>query len=606
MAKSMSSSIAKGGGNRKHNIREQEYWPQNVDQERTELNEVLVDRDIQEVYHSLFDIPLAVYNKSQYDKNHPERMIKDYYKHINHSKKNKTFHELIIQCGNKDNHMSVEESNAVYAEFLDEFQKNNPQMVVIGAYIHNDESTPHMHLDYIPVAEYGRGMSKRVANDRCIRQMGYKNWSEWADKQMLTLEKVMNRHGYVRENMHNHSNHVSSVKRYIQIQNEIERQAKKKLDKISVPKVAYKTNPLTKKETITFQKSEYQSILEKHEIEKRSYEAHIERLSNENKLLGATVAKFKNKPYKLLNDELEHSNESLKAKITDLEHENSKLKSLNSDLNIEKVGLEDRCDELERYENAYYSSENENNRLKSRINHLEDEIKRYQPEHLQSLTTELEQTKAINKDLSSRIDSQVNEIDKLTTRNNSLREENTKLNKLVEDLKHKYKNITRDIEVMCYRLRSVKRIINNFGRYIDESGKGIFSSIQKSIDEWIKDTRTKIYEELKPDIQENVDYNSIMDVFKNLDEKELYFIDTSLSIGRIAVPETGVYKGVIDLETRKGYRLELVTPCNSYQEAQRWFPNVEMHGNNINKLIEQSNKVKREHGLENHRRGYER
>ena len=47
-------------------------------------------------------------------------------------------------------------------------------MKLIGAYIHMDEASPHLHLDYIPVAKgYTRGLETRNSLDKAMKQMGY-------------------------------------------------------------------------------------------------------------------------------------------------------------------------------------------------------------------------------------------------------------------------------------------------------------------------------------------------------------------------------------------------------------------------------------------------
>ncbi len=47
-------------------------------------------------------------------------------------------------------------------EFVQSFQKRNPQLRVFNAVIHLDEETPHVHLDFIPFATgQKRGLSTR-------------------------------------------------------------------------------------------------------------------------------------------------------------------------------------------------------------------------------------------------------------------------------------------------------------------------------------------------------------------------------------------------------------------------------------------------------------
>ena len=68
-----SISIAKGKGSLNHNKRK--FTPKNVDAERSALNRVLVDKDLQQTYHKLFDTALQQYNQKQ---TRVDRKIKNY------------------------------------------------------------------------------------------------------------------------------------------------------------------------------------------------------------------------------------------------------------------------------------------------------------------------------------------------------------------------------------------------------------------------------------------------------------------------------------------------------------------------------------------------
>ncbi len=181
--KKMSMSITKGRGNQKHNTRTQTAKPQNVDFSRTEENITVIDENIKDTYHELFDSALEKYNAKQKRK---DRKIKDYYSHIANSKKEKLFHELVVQIGQKDSRPDQKQTNGIYEDFVNEFIIANPQMKVIGAYIHNDEATPHLHLDYIPYTKGNkRGLETKISNDGAIRQMGYRNWEEWKERRTV-------------------------------------------------------------------------------------------------------------------------------------------------------------------------------------------------------------------------------------------------------------------------------------------------------------------------------------------------------------------------------------------------------------------------------------
>ena len=54
------------------------------------------------------------------------------------------------------------------------FEQRNPNLRLIGAYIHMDEASPHLHLDYVPVAHgYSRGLSTRNSLDKAMKEMGF-------------------------------------------------------------------------------------------------------------------------------------------------------------------------------------------------------------------------------------------------------------------------------------------------------------------------------------------------------------------------------------------------------------------------------------------------
>lgn len=229
------STAAKGNFN--HNRRTLSKVPENVDPTRTAFNKILIDKDIRQVYKEVFGEALAEYNANQVAKKHPERQKKDYYSSICHDKKTEPFREAVVQIGNKDKQIPRWESNEILQKFLKKFQENNPQLVVVGAYIHNDEATPHMHIDYVPVATYSKGLKKRVANDKALNQMGYKTWNDWKDSQMTCLENLVREKGYDREYMNNSNRHIADVEKFKRVQKEVERLANNKLEKMELPDI---------------------------------------------------------------------------------------------------------------------------------------------------------------------------------------------------------------------------------------------------------------------------------------------------------------------------------------------------------------------------------
>ena len=302
------STAAKGNFN--HNRRTNSKVPENVDPTRTAFNKILIDKDIRQVYKEVFGEALAEYNANQVAKKHPERQKKDYYSSICHDKKTEPFREAVVQIGNKDKQIPRWESNEILQKFLKKFQENNPQLVVVGAYIHNDEATPHMHIDYVPVATYSKGLKTRVSNDKALNQMGYKTWNDWKDSQMACLENLVREKGYDREYMNNSNRHIANVEKFKRVQKEVERLANNKLEEMELPDIPepeIKLNPITKTESVRFTKAEFEQIkqvIEYQQTQIASLEAQKSTLSADLKISKQTINRIKNKPYVLENERL--------------------------------------------------------------------------------------------------------------------------------------------------------------------------------------------------------------------------------------------------------------------------------------------------------------
>ena len=173
-------SMPQGRGSQMHNRRDYDSigrdMPSNIDKEKTAENVTLIDRDIKEVYHELFDEAVKRYNEKQ---TRAERKIDDYYDKVSKSKNGeKLFYEDVIQWGSKEDFEKDpqlrEKAKTALLQYFHDFTERNPNMKVVGAYIHMDEASPHLHLDYVPVAHgYKTGMETRTGMDRALKELGF-------------------------------------------------------------------------------------------------------------------------------------------------------------------------------------------------------------------------------------------------------------------------------------------------------------------------------------------------------------------------------------------------------------------------------------------------
>ena len=132
------------------NPNSRKLYAKNTAQECSHLDITYCEENIKEVYHELFDEALERHNAKQI---RADRKIEDYYEKIRSGKQEKPFHEIILQVGNKGN-MSADSDEKRLAAVLDEymrgFQERNPSLQVFLAFLHMDESIPHMDIDFIP------------------------------------------------------------------------------------------------------------------------------------------------------------------------------------------------------------------------------------------------------------------------------------------------------------------------------------------------------------------------------------------------------------------------------------------------------------------------
>lgn len=209
-------SIMVGKGTINHNRRE--FIAPNVDADQTYKNVIYCNEDIRDVYHKLFDNALERYNAKQKRK---DRKIKDYFEKIKRSKQEKLFHEIIIQIGNKDD-MGVGTYDGVVGKFIlddyfKDFQERNPNLKVFGAYLHMDEQTPHLHIDFVPfTTESKRGLDTRVSLKGALEKQGFigksreeTEWRAWVESEKEALAKVMERYSVYWHDKGTHEKHLT-------------------------------------------------------------------------------------------------------------------------------------------------------------------------------------------------------------------------------------------------------------------------------------------------------------------------------------------------------------------------------------------------------------
>lgn len=308
-----------------HNVRDPKVTAKEPHIDPNGQHETLIHEDVESAYKRLFDDALAEYNEKQ---KKPCRRIADYYEHIKGSKEHHAVYEAIIGFYGKNEYgkestSAIERSECtrMLKEYLAQFQAQNPQLHVIGAYIHADEEGkyPHMHLDFIPMANGNKnGLSKKVSLKGALQQQFKSNnfkysataQEAWCEIQRKNLQELAQANGHTvltgvsggRKHVHTklYKSEINNVKKQVDAKLAIHQEL---LDEVAQsPKIQAKKNFFGHGYTISAQQ--------------------YENLSK----VGAIAQVASQKLKKL---EKTHSGEALKNAVEELERQKEELNSKN-------------------------------------------------------------------------------------------------------------------------------------------------------------------------------------------------------------------------------------------------------------------------------------
>lgn len=179
MSTTKTISMCQGKGSMSHNNRD--FTAKNIDSSRTADNIVFIRQDLDEAYKQLFSEAIEKYNARQ---KRNDRIISDYFDHlfnrspsasvITGTNKQKSFYEDLVQIGTKDDtgigSADAETAIACLREYMEGFQKRNPNFHVFNAVMHLDEATPHLHIDYIPIGHFPRELIPEMPWQKLLKK----------------------------------------------------------------------------------------------------------------------------------------------------------------------------------------------------------------------------------------------------------------------------------------------------------------------------------------------------------------------------------------------------------------------------------------------------
>ncbi|MGN8887652.1 plasmid recombination protein [Blautia sp. HCP28S3_G10] len=105
----------------------------------------------------------------------------------------------------------------VLDEYVKAFQKRNTTLRVFSCYLHQDEATPHLHIDFIPYVTSwnGKGMDTRVSMKQALKSLGFQGGNkhdmelnQWINHEKEVLAEIAKHHGIEWEQKGTHEEHL--------------------------------------------------------------------------------------------------------------------------------------------------------------------------------------------------------------------------------------------------------------------------------------------------------------------------------------------------------------------------------------------------------------
>lgn len=319
-----------------HNNRENLHGNPNIDISKTKDNIYYIQRDIREVYDKEFKNSIEEYNNSQKRDN---RKIKDYYSKILNDKKTEHQREIIVAVGRYDDNIPKETKKEILDKYMQSFQERNKSLKVYNAVMHLDEQNPHLHINYVPVASYNKGLKKRVSQKKVIKELGFDSFKDWRKSETGLIEQLMGEKGIERQEIGSHK--YLNVKEYKE----------------------YKDNIIILKSKLEALESDLKAF----ERVESSFDK-IDSIKVKKSPLGAKI-KIKEDDYKLLID-LSKKSLVLSSKVNDLQ---GKVSNLENQLYEKTLKLDERI-ELHKLRNENINLRSSIVKQNKYINKLENKL----------------------------------------------------------------------------------------------------------------------------------------------------------------------------------------------------------------------------------------
>ena len=320
-------------------------------------------------------------------------------------------------------------------------QKDYPNMAIFNSVIHVDESTPHLHLDFIPIGEgYKKGLEKRVSMQKALQNLGFSNYADFRNELMQKFEIIAKNHDIERKR------DVAVGERHLTIQDyrALNRMAEQKIEDLDKTRVSRSSSRVLEKLKLV-PVAMFDDIARDNTYRKTQNEA----LSSENDALRSQISKLKTKNnidiYEATIENQKKQIERLEVVLKEKKEERSKY--YNESFNAKKI-IFDIKEELE-------SEKQSNNQLKDLMKNNEKSI------------VEAKKTLDENKKLKTEVERLKNKLDDQWSTNNSTHMQNVDLKREIKNKTDEITSLKKEITALEAQNGDMRANINRHDRLFD-------------------------------------------------------------------------------------------------------------------------------------------
>lgn len=571
---------------------------QELDPEKSHENVVIVGtnniiEDVKKVYKNEFNEAVYNYNLKQ---KREDRKILDYYEQINNDKQTNLAVEMLFQLGDsehwKDKSMEDKKKMVnIYSKAIDILKDRN--IVTAQATVHLDESSPHLHLIAVPIAENNkRGLSKQVSQNKVLTIKTIKEIREEIEKVFISEYKKTYKEEITLKKGSELPDHLD-VKKY-----------KKAKEILKVAKEYEYNNDIkdtleTELENTKEEIKEIEEKITKAEKEKENKIEIIENVKTETNNLTSELTKLEtSKNGKLKEkDDLEKALDLYQQKIKDYKEQivkdkeeadrlEEEEKKTAEDLKAQEKKIKDIKDEIDKKNKDYNDSLTEKNNLEEKKKKLEEDKKNienaYNLEKENIIKDSEEKRKALLKEKAD-LENDITNIKEFIITQKSIKNEREQEAEDYKKIKEESEKLQKDkketqdlinsLKVEKSRLESEKDELKDIVQAYIEKQKDYNSILTPALKEITKEEKKKeIIETVKDTIVNEYDSINIKLEMKGiLDHESRYNKEYKLSVEAIK-DNKKVSKEILTAEEKENLAYNLASA------------NYTLYSNNFDKM----------------------